>query len=98
MPCDGLMDALLTVKIFLRIPDDWKIVEHPNGAKAIEFCPDRYMKFSLVPLITDDARPDIFEPNEAFTKLMQKYIMFETVKVKRTDKKEKSKKQKKAQE
>ena len=49
----------LTIHIFaeLKIPNDWEIVEHPNGSQVLKIG-DRYVDFDIAPLATESTDPD----------------------------------------
>jgi len=60
----------LTVHIHaeLKIPNDWEIVEHPNGTQVLKIG-DRFIDFDIAPLATDSTDPDAIwsDEDEALT-------------------------------
>lgn len=53
----------LYIRAELTVPDDWEIVEHPNGMHVLKIG-DRYVDFDIAPLATDSDDPDAIWSDE----------------------------------
>jgi len=60
----------LTIQIHaeIDIPDDWEIVQHPNGINVLKIN-GTYVDFNIAPLTTDSDEVDVLwsDENEALT-------------------------------
>lgn len=41
----------VTIKLEMKIPNGWEVVEHPDGLTALKIGPNQYMEFTFLPMI-----------------------------------------------
>jgi len=48
----------VTITLEMDIPDDWTLVDHPDGGPVLSVDDGRYMYMSFLPMFTDSLEPD----------------------------------------
>jgi len=48
----------VTITLDMDIPDDWTLVDHPDGVPVLTVGDGRYMYMSFLPMFTDSLEPE----------------------------------------
>jgi hypothetical protein len=75
----------VTINLDMDIPDDWTLVEHPDGVPVLTLGDGRYMYMSFLPMFTKELVPEsewTSECSEAFTEQVVDMVQDEEVEMK----------------
>lgn len=75
----------VTINLDMQIPEDWSIVEHPDGVPALSIGDGQYMYFSFLPMFTNEMEPEsnwTSECSEEFSTEILDMVDDETVEMK----------------
>ena len=48
----------ITITLGMEVPDDWDVVEHPDGILALDMGDGKFMDMTFTPVVTDSAGED----------------------------------------
>jgi hypothetical protein len=48
----------ITITLSMEVPDDWDVVEHPDGILALDMGNGQFMDMTFTPVVTDSANED----------------------------------------
>lgn len=54
----------VTITLDMDIPEDWTLVEHPDGVPVLTLGDGRYMYMSFMPMFADELKPESDWTNE----------------------------------
>jgi hypothetical protein len=75
----------VTINLDMDIPDEWTLVEHPDGVPVLTLGDGRYMYMSFLPMFTKALVPEsewTSECSEAFTEQVVDMVQDEEVEMK----------------
>lgn len=75
----------VTINLDMDIPDEWVLVEHPDGVPVLTLGDGRYMYMSFLPMFTHELVPEsewTSECSEKFTEEVVEMVQDEEVEMK----------------
>jgi len=75
----------VSITLDMDIPDEWTILEHPDGVPVLNIGDGRYMYMSFLPMFTQELQPEsdwTSECSDEFSDDVVKMVQGEDVKMK----------------
>jgi len=75
----------VTIKLDMEVPDDWEIIDHPDGVPVLDIGDGRYMYMSFLPMFTQQIIPEsewTSECSDDFTEEVIEMVQDEVVTMK----------------
>jgi len=75
----------VTINLDMDIPDEWTLVDHPDGVPVLTLGDGRYMYMSFLPMFTKELEPEsewTSECSEKFTEEVVEMVQDEEVEMK----------------
>jgi len=64
----------VTINLDMDIPDEWTLIDHPDGVPVLTLADGKYMYMSFLPMFTDELEPESNWTSECSAKFTEEVV------------------------